>query len=397
MQEAIKTNQLLELTNFIEKWFHKPDIEALKIVLSTYVAHEYISDNPVWLFVIGTPGTGKTSIATRALSYLPNTYEIGELTTTSFLSGHNDNGILTRLTRDNNGNGVIYFPDFTTILNKRYDVRNEIIGQLRPIYDGKFTREVGNKREVLSWKGKVSIVAAVTPAIEEFWGVNRNLGERFMNVRWNLQDGVETAASSKKQIGNEKIIDDGFRERILAYVDIPTLSNVKIDYEEDDGLPGLATMVAKLRTSVKWEKINNRWKLIDVDEMEMPSRIMKSLVMIARGAATLDRRKSIDSNDLELAKRVAKDSIPRNRWRVIKPILEDFHCEQSVPELRKKTKMSNFMLERTLEELQELETIMVTEGKQGFRWVTLSEDIKGWWDDTYPGDLKKQINNIGKD
>jgi hypothetical protein len=394
-----KIRQFKELTTFLNKWYYKPDMDALKIVLCSYAAHQYVNDNPVWLFVVGPSSAGKTEIAIKALEFLPDTYKQENLSPNSFLSGYGENnGLLPRITRQSKGRGVILFPEFSSVLSKRIEVRNEIITQLRSLYGGKLYKEVGNKNQTISWEGKITCVAAVTPNIEQYWAVNRELGERFLYVRWNTEYGEIVAKTANRQIGHETEIYNEFKKHIWEYVDPTTLTKgVVIDYEEDNGLPGLACFVAKLRTGVTRAMEGHKWIILGAETPEVPTRVSKVLMMIARASATLDRRAKIDNNDLELAKRVAIDSIPIHRYKIVRALLENLYCELTVSELKLKTKLGDTVLTRVLEDLVELEAITITQGPSGLSWVTLAEDLKNWWSETMSGDIKKQIDNIGKD
>jgi hypothetical protein len=379
-----KIRQFNQLSNFLGHWFYKPDMDAVKICLSTYVAHRYLTDNPVWLFIIGPPGSGKTAVAIKSVGFLPNTHSIADLTPQSFLSGFGENnGILGRLTRKHNSNGVLLFPDFTSLLAKKEDTRNDIVGQMRHIYDGKFTKDVGSKGESIAWKGKVTCLAAVTPALEDYWAINRSLGERFIYLRWNGGGGMEAAKAASRQVGKEEIIEEEFQRRILEYVDCghDTLKEVVIDPKEDLGLFGLSQLVSRLRTVVRREQIKSKRTIISVDEPEVPTRISKMLTMIARGSATLDRRAKIDYFDLELAKRVAIDSIPINRGKIIRVLLDDYVYESTLSNLMVKTGLCRTMVERTIEDLLALKIIrLVEDGNK--RWAVITEEIRDSWEDT---------------
>jgi hypothetical protein len=378
-----KLRQFNQLSQFLEHWYYKPDMDAVKICLSTYVAHTYLADNPVWLFIIGPPGSGKTSVAIRSISFLPQTHMIGNLSENSFLSGFGvNNGILGKLTLRHNGNGVLLFPDFTSLLDKRDFVRNEIAGQMRLIYDGYYSKEVGNKDESIVWKGKVTCLAAVTPALEHYWSINRSLGERFMYLRWENDNGEGCIESSKRQVGKERVIEDEFRKRILEYVDVDSLRAVEIEDNEQLGLNGICSMVSILRTNVHREVGRGGKRTItDVDVPEAPTRISKMLTMIARGSATLDRRKKIDFYDLCLAKRVAIDSIPSNRCKVIKALIDNINYSLTFVELKEITGACRAVIERTIEDLIELKVVTITTGAIN-RWVNLLPEYCKAWEDS---------------
>lgn len=376
-----KIRQFRQLSDFLEHWYYKPDMDALKICLSAYAAHEYDKDDPVWLFIIGAPGTGKTSVAIRAINFLPNTTMVANLTPNSFLSGFGENnGILGRLTRKSNGDGVLLFPDFTSLLAKKEDIRNDIVGQMRHIYDGEFTKEVGNKGESITWKGKVTCLAAVTPALEDYWAINRSLGERFMYLRWNGGRGKLSATFAHKQVGNEVEIQKEFQKKILEYVDLP-LRGVKIPADADFGMDGLAEMVSRLRTVVRRELNKGKRTVSGIDETEAPTRISKMLTMIARGSATLDRRAEIDFFDIELAKRVAMDSVPKNRGRIIQVLLDTLNYEASLGQILVQSKLHKSCLQRTISDLIAIEVVSLVEvGNR--KYLILDPEIIDCWEDS---------------
>jgi len=71
---------------------------------------------------------------------------------------------------------LLVIKDFGSILSLRDDTCREIYGQLREVYDGAYCKEWGNGQK-LYWKGKVGIVAAVTPRIDQQHSLHSSLGK----------------------------------------------------------------------------------------------------------------------------------------------------------------------------------------------------------------------------
>src|SRR5882724_8917303 len=189
-----------QLSTHLRTHFNEPDLDALRAVLSVAHSH-YDEGDPVWAFVIGASGSGKTSICINAISQWPKVLIMSDITPKAFLPGGKDGytvGILETMGKS----GILAFKDFTTILSQRDDDRRVISSQLREIWDGSFSRNSGARRA--DWQGKVTVIAAVTPAIERSWSVGRELGERFMQIRWNSpRDSVKTARMAADQKGSE--------------------------------------------------------------------------------------------------------------------------------------------------------------------------------------------------
>ena len=167
------------LQEVLRRWFYKPDLQAIRIVMGTLKAHYLNIGDPAWLFVVAPPGAGKTSISIMGASELPNVAVLSDLTENTFLSGfygHREPGLLEKLgntasaenTYTTTGNGVFLVKDFTTVLTMRRHRRAAILSQLREIHDGHFRRDFGTGVTKI-WRGQVSIVAAVTPVLDMYY------------------------------------------------------------------------------------------------------------------------------------------------------------------------------------------------------------------------------------
>jgi hypothetical protein len=71
-------------------------------------------------------------------------------------------------THTTTGNAVFMAKDFTTVLSMRREKRAAILGQLREIHDGRFRRDFGTGVTKI-WCGRITIIAAVTPALDRHY------------------------------------------------------------------------------------------------------------------------------------------------------------------------------------------------------------------------------------
>ena len=153
------------LNEVLQKWFYKPDLQAIRIALGAIRAHQLNVGDPPWLFVVGPPGSGKTVISIMGAVALNGVRTIGDLTPNTFLSGMYEKkqpGLLEKLgpqkkfrdgTFVTKGDSVLLFKDFTTVLAMRREKRSEILAQLREIHDGEFRRDFGTG-ECKIWRGR---------------------------------------------------------------------------------------------------------------------------------------------------------------------------------------------------------------------------------------------------
>ena len=303
------------LAAHINKHFYHSDLEALRAVLSAVHAH-YAGSDPVWLFVIGPSGSGKTSVAINCISRLPDVMVMSDLTPKSLLVGTADGESKSIL---NHPSIILAFKDFTTMISKRDDDQREIVATLREVYDGETSRRTGQaKRE---WSGKCTVIAAVTPAIERAWAIHRDLGERFMQVRWaNSTMPARVAKMARDQRGQEKAIAEDMRALTAAFfADVATMPAAELSDDHGDRIDCAATLIAKLRSHVVRDTHNGR-QIIDVSAPEEPTRLAKSLATLACHHATLFGREMVEEPDMKVALRVGLDTVPNSRLRIIQAI-----------------------------------------------------------------------------
>lgn len=317
-----------KLSDFAREWFFEPDMEVVEVAVSVAMAHYFKNDKPIWLMILGPPGSGKTSIPLTCLEALPFSYSQDDLSSSTFLSGlamgeKNQFSLLHNIGTPQDRSGILLFPDFTTFMSKRAEEKEQVMGQLRRIYDGEFDRTIGNGR--LSWQGKVTIVAAATPQVESHWSSQRNLGERFMQVRWPRGNGIEQAKAAIKQVEHEVFIRNTLRELTHDFIfndgNAPTPLPMFEGYEEL-GAVHLAELVARLRVHVARERDYRREIIDSPPEAESPTRIIKAMGQLARARATAFSKTRVDHDDFRVSRRIALDSIPPLRRRVVEILAE---------------------------------------------------------------------------
>jgi hypothetical protein len=107
----------------------------------------------------------------------------------TFVSGFKgkNSSLLERL--DAKGLSFLLLKDFTTVLSLHRDARSEILGALREIYDGEYSKDFGNGQSV-SWSGRLGFLAGVTPVIDRHHQVLAVLGQRFLMLRLPRRTGT---------------------------------------------------------------------------------------------------------------------------------------------------------------------------------------------------------------
>jgi DNA-binding transcriptional ArsR family regulator len=360
-----------DLKKHLEHWYHKPDLQALDVALTVACSHYITESDPIWLFVIGTSRSGKSSIIINGLSALPNTHVISDLTPRTLVSGMvvaagaPSPSLLNRI----GPSGILLFKDFTTFLSKRHDDQIEIASQLREIHDGQYVRKTGSGIQT-EWQGKLGIIAACTGAVERAWSTQRELGERFVQVRWPRVGGSEFAKSAGRQVGQENEIKKITRDLCAAYCDsrkalAPMCPN------GENYLSYLAELTACARGQVVRDSYGDR-KVLDMCQAEEPSSLFKTFSIIVRTHAAMWDRE-VMHQDLMLAKRVAHDCVSSFRRRILDQLPRDgspvarsvlssrFHLSDSTIQYHADELAAHGLLDSNKEALSELHSYKYSE------------------------------------
>jgi hypothetical protein len=350
---AKKEPALEQLNKLLSKDFYKPDLQAVRIVLGAIEAHRLRVGDPAWIFVVAPPGSGKTTTTIMGTCGLPEVTLLGDFSENTFLSGfygHKEPGMLEKLgTSQKEGNvsvttgdGVFVAKDFTTVLSMRREKRGAILGQLREIHDGEFKRDFGTGESKI-WRGRVTIIAAVTPILDKHYSVFSMLGERFLQVRWHRPDSEEAGEWAIRQQGKEDKTRKAMQELVKRVFLESATTPPTLSEHMQHRIACLSEIVAIARTHVERSAYGNR-EIEFVPEPEANTRISKGLAAIAKGIAALHCRKEVSEKDLQDCFRVGLDSLPDRRRKLL---LEIVKAKVSAP-------MARTTRERELEEMAEL-------------------------------------------
>ena len=347
------------LNEVLGEHFYKPDYQAIRIVLGTIKAHYLKVGDPAWLFAVAPPGTGKTTMSLMGASNLPDVYALSGFTDKTFISGfhvHKEPGLLEQLgdtmqdgqIYTTRGDAIFLAKDFTTVLTMRRETRGEILGQLREIHDGQYSKRFGTGVTKI-WRGRVSIIAAVTPVLDRYYSVFTTLGERFLQVRWHRPDSPEAGERAIDQQEKEKEIKSEVRAAVTKMFDA---SFTKVPNLSDEGrkrIANLAEVVAVGRTHVFRNSVGNR-EIEFIPEPESNTRISKGLAAIAKGLAALNNHSEVAEQDLQDVLRVGLDCLPERRRLILLAVSQGKDL--------KSLGMATTTYRRELEELENLEIVV---------------------------------------
>jgi hypothetical protein len=172
-----ESTDLAHVVEEFQRHLWLPDPGIVYVTLGTVAANRMPGD-PVWTLLVGASSSGKSETV-NALDKLPEYHPVSTFTEAGLISGSMDG---TRgLLMDVGAEGLLVFKDLTTILSKHTSDRDGVLGCLREVYDGAYTRRLGNKGGKITWEGRLGLIAAVTEMIDDY--DLGQLGERFIRYR----------------------------------------------------------------------------------------------------------------------------------------------------------------------------------------------------------------------
>jgi hypothetical protein len=284
----------------------------LEVVLGALAANR-VEGDPLWLLIVMPPSGAKTEVLLAA-SALNFTHLLSSLTPQTLISGfRGKNASLLPKISDK----ILILKDFTTVLTMQRDSRAEVFAQLREVYDGKLVKAFGTGEEI-SWTGKVGLIGGVTEVIDGQTAVHSVLGERFILYRPETQDRWKVGMKAVGNVGRETAFRRQLGDAVVAFFRGVIAGNgapVLMSEESIDTIVRLADLTAKGRASVPREGYSRRIEY--VPHPEIPARLAKQFAQLAQGIARCRGACAIGEHELDVLRRVARDTMIRQRVVVL--------------------------------------------------------------------------------
>jgi hypothetical protein len=325
------------------------DLVALRATLACYAANMRLAGDPVWLGLISGSSTGKTETA-MALARCPGVLVRSTISgEAAFLSAtpakdwapDATGGLLRRV----GDLGVLALKDFTSILSMDRHKRGYVLSALREIFDGSWSRELGAEGgRFLEWRGKLGLVMCCTTAYDRAYAVLGELGDRFLLLRLTDDDpagGMLAALAGAGQEADGRELLASAAAGLLGHP--PEHDPLEATPEDLRSFAALADFLTLARSPVARDY---RGEVELIHAREGPYRFGKELYALWRagGLLGLDREQA-----WEVARRVARDSMPRLRWLVIAALAEGE--ELTTDQVRRAVWHPKQTTKRTLEDL----------------------------------------------
>jgi hypothetical protein len=337
-----------ELLELLGGYVHLDDPGHVWFALAVAVSAALDGD-PLWGMLIGPSSSGKTE-AIRALDGLAE--PVDELTAPALLSWTHGKqphptGVLTRI----GSRGLVTVGDFSTVLaTSDRGGRDQLFALLRRVYDGQVTRDLGNAPVPLRWSGRLTLLAACTPAIDTYASHADQLGPRWLYYRLAAATSQAKRATSRKarlrggQLATCRRQGAELAGRLVAAAH-HKVAALQLSPAAAEHLDDLAIVCCYGRAVVPRNAYGRR-EIEGLAIVEEPPRLVAQLVLLARGLLALGLE---EPAAVALCRRAALDSMPAVR-RGLLAVLADAE-EVTVSEAARRVGCHRHVARMALEEL----------------------------------------------
>jgi hypothetical protein len=310
--------KLEEVVATFRRWLHLPDPGALYVALATVVANRLPGD-PVWLLLVGASSSGKTEVLV-SLAGLEEVEPAATLTEAALLSGVPRKDVATGasggLLKKVGDYGILTLKDFGSVLSMHRDARAAVLAALRECYDGAWDRPIGaDGGRVLSWRGKLGLIAGVTTVVDRHHGVIDSLGSRFAFYRIGISDREAQATRSLEHRRRAAGMRDELRDAVAGFfagLEFPG-SDDSLSDDDKRRLLALADFVTLARSPVERDTYKTR-EIELIPDAEAPARFVNVLASLLEGLRVV----GLDHEAAwTLVAKVAFDSMPAQRRMAI--------------------------------------------------------------------------------
>jgi hypothetical protein len=267
-----------------------------------------IPGDPVWMFMVGPPGAGKTMFL-RCFERSPWCIFKSSITPRSLISGYrtedgSDPSLIPRL-----AGKILVLKDYTEIMTMPRDQMEEMYGIFRGAYDGHVSKSFGNGEQRDFPNCHFGVLAGVT---DEIHGDNRaSLGERFLKYQFlkgqNYDDTlhIETAirgiAEHHKRETNMQRVAAAFSNKDVDLKKLPFVNKTMMKR-----VIALSQVVSYLRATVprtgKGDEMSYR------PTREVGTRVGKQLAKVASALTLVYNTKTIDEKVYRLILQLGIDT-----------------------------------------------------------------------------------------
>jgi hypothetical protein len=324
------------------------DMEAALAALYAVQLSTQWPGDPLWLFLVGAPGSGKTELL-LSMSEAPDTVYQSSIDSRSLCSGFKgktDPSLIPKII----GRCAI-FKDWTELLEAHPTELQKTYAVLRGAYDGMVDRNYGNEVS-RKYVGTFHLLAGVTNKVHAHG--TATVGERFLKFQLRrppkgLRDEVVWAAMmgvTKEQKKNEAL-KTAAREFLDRKAEPPDPMEC-LGLEYATRIRAVACLTAAVRADVTWAACGYEREVQFRPDDELPTRLGKQLVKLAMAACAVYGHDRVGPAEWAVVERVAMNTAYGYHMDVLEAVMASGGRDVSVAEVEDAANMPRFTLDRRL-------------------------------------------------
>jgi energy-coupling factor transporter ATP-binding protein EcfA2 len=351
-----RTNPSFEDTlQVFRKWLRmSKDLEEALLTLFAVVLSNQITGDPLWLFLVGPPGSGKSEllVSMMRVAETGDVFFQSSVSAKQLISGWKDtrNGSDPSMIPRMLGKTTV-FKDWTEMLSGNQQAMEETYSILRGAYDGHVFKPFGNgvTRE---YHGHFSLLAGVTNIIHGHSTVA--LGERFLKFQlspMNMQSTKSVLDAALRGVAHEKAKNEALQEATLRFLDrdVPTLSIERTIPEKYwSRIIALAEIVSILRHVVTRDFHDD---IKFHQSPEVGTRLVKQLGKLAMAVVYTLGQKQLDERSYGIVERVAFDTAIGFNLDIVQAAMELGGENFTVGELAHQSSLPEHTVRRRIDDM----------------------------------------------
>lgn len=322
---------------------------------ATFLGSKIIDENPIHTLDIGPPGSGKSQfIKMLTPGMLTNKYvhPLSDLTSKSMVSGLEGNvDLYPQLDKK-----LVTMEEFTIMISKDPTERAAILGQIRAMYGGHYSKTFGSGVGTKSYDATFGFLAGCTSLIDTIAYEMSVAGNRDICVR-RLHDidllihEKAVDAAYDDVVCDPKLTEAIQDELFSLYESFDPTKMPEIPYHIAPYIKFCAHITAFLRVAVVRDKFSKGKDMQGEPTIEYGTRLVKVYKKLARIIAWMLEKPEVDAEVISYIYRVALDTPTAARVSVLRNLgfMKD---EQSLPVICEKVRLPKNTVRIILEDLK---------------------------------------------
>lgn len=302
-------------------YIDRADMTHIDVGAATLATSELQGD-PLWIMLVAPPSSSKTE-AIRAFDGVADA-SLDEVTPAGMLAwqGSATKGRPVGVLVNRDGALCLTIKDFSTVLamSDRGD-RDMLFALFRRAADGEVIRNLGSAPYPLVWRGRLTLLAAVTPSIDNYASHADALGPRWLYLRLDESDAAQRRRAAGASRRNARELDR-LREPAraaatrLVRAARAAIPDVVVPDWFGDELDDAAIVASLGRGAVPRHGYGRR-EITGLPVIEEPARLAGQLENLARGLLAI----GVNEHDaVAICRRAALDSMPAPRLRCLQAL-----------------------------------------------------------------------------